>query len=97
MLKNKSIFFLVGILTVSCSDPSLNKPLTHSDDLVEVIHGKSIADPYRWLEDFTSNKAKSWEDKQNKYTNTFIESTKYKKLISKLPIVKNKILNEINT
>ena len=29
------------------------------------------------------NKAKSWEDKQNKYTNTFIESTKYKKLISK--------------
>ena len=56
MLKNKSIFFLVGLLAVSCSDPSLNKPLTHSDDLVEVIHGKSIADPYRWLEDFTSDK-----------------------------------------
>ena len=83
MLNKKTIFLLSALVIISCSDSSQDKPETYSNDLVEIIHGKSIADPYRWLEDFTSNKAKSWEDKQNKYTNTFIESTKYKKLISK--------------
>ena len=73
MLNKKYIFLLSTFVIFSCSDSTQDKPETYSSDLVEIIHGKSIADPYRWLEDFTSNKAKSWEDKQNKYTNTFIE------------------------
>ena len=26
-------------------------PATRRDDLVEVLHGLAVADPYRWLED----------------------------------------------
>ena len=36
--------------------PDVNPPITEQDDLVETLHGVEVADPYRWLEDFTSDK-----------------------------------------
>ena len=41
--------------------PDVNPPITKQDDLVETLHGVEVADPYRWLEDFTSDKAATWE------------------------------------
>jgi Serine proteases of the peptidase family S9A len=38
-------------------------PETKKDDIQEVIFGKTITDPYRWLEDFTSEEASAWVDK----------------------------------
>ncbi|TVP69307.1 MAG: S9 family peptidase [Nitriliruptor sp.] len=32
------------------SEPSHRPPVTERDDLVEVLHGHEVADPYRWLE-----------------------------------------------
>jgi prolyl oligopeptidase len=30
-------------------------------DLTETIHGRQVADPYRWLEDPGSSQTKSWQ------------------------------------
>ena len=37
--------------------PDVNPPITEQDDLVEIPYGVEVADPYRWLEDFTSDRA----------------------------------------
>jgi prolyl oligopeptidase len=40
-------------------------PPTPRDDVVEVVHGERIADPYRWLEDDRSAQVREWTDRQN--------------------------------
>jgi len=44
------------------------KPVTRRDDLVEVVHGKRVADPYRWLEAGDSPEVQSWVESQNRLT-----------------------------
>lgn len=42
-------------------------PATRTDDIVETIHGKRIADPFRWLEDETSPEVQQWMTAQDTY------------------------------
>ncbi|MBV9577472.1 MAG: prolyl oligopeptidase family serine peptidase, partial [Chloroflexi bacterium] len=49
-------------------------PTTRQDDLVEVVHGVEIADPYRWLEDGESAETRSWVQAQNTATRAVLES-----------------------
>ena len=34
-------------------------------DLVETVHGHSVADPYRWLEDDEDPRTREWSDGQD--------------------------------
>src|SRR6516165_4402775 len=43
-------------------------PPTKKDNVVDVLHGVKIVDPYRWLEDGDSGDVKAWVDEQNKLT-----------------------------
>src|SRR5690349_11143567 len=43
-------------------------PATRTDNVSETIHGVTITDPYRWLEDQNSPETRAWIDAQNKYT-----------------------------
>ncbi len=45
-------------------------PATRTDNVVDVLHGTEIVDPYRWLEDGNSSETKAWVDAQNKFTQT---------------------------
>lgn len=49
-------------------------PETRRDDVVEVRHGRSIADPYRWLEDPDSADTADWVKRQNELTARYLES-----------------------
>lgn len=44
-------------------------------DLVEKIHGVSVADPYRWLEDLDSPETRAWVGAQNRYADAYFEAT----------------------
>ena len=46
----------------------LSYPQTRRDDIVEVLHGESVADPYRWLEDTSSSDTAEWVKLQNELT-----------------------------
>ena len=43
-------------------------PPTHKSDVVDTIHGKQIADPYRWLEDEHAPEVQAWMKTQDDYT-----------------------------
>ncbi|MEB2313774.1 MAG: prolyl oligopeptidase family serine peptidase [Sorangiineae bacterium] len=41
---------------------------TPRDDVVEVLHGRAVSDPYRWLENDGSPRVKRWVDEENRLT-----------------------------
>jgi prolyl oligopeptidase len=46
----------------------LEYPATRKNDQVDMYHGTSVADPYRWLEDVDSAETRAWVLAQNKVT-----------------------------
>jgi prolyl oligopeptidase len=48
-------------------------PPTHREDFREEVHGVTIADPYRWLEDQNSAETRAWITAQNAYTHSLLE------------------------
>jgi prolyl oligopeptidase len=50
------------------SPAALRYPAAERGPQVDVYHGTSIADPYRWLEDTDSPKTKSWVEAENQVT-----------------------------
>ena len=49
-------------------------PDARRDDVVDLLHGRSIADPYRWLEDPASAETRDWVKRQNEFTAGYLES-----------------------
>ena len=43
-------------------------PQTRRDDVVEILHGHTIEDPYRWLEDADSPDTVDWVERQRAFT-----------------------------
>lgn len=58
--------------TLAARAQSATPPLTRRDNVTEVIHGVTITDPYRWLEDQDSPETRAWIDEQNKYTQAWL-------------------------
>jgi prolyl oligopeptidase len=54
--------------------PRLNYPLARIDDVTENYHGTPVADPYRWLEDATSQDTQVWRQAQQRLTDAFLEA-----------------------
>ena len=40
-------------------------PATRTVDAAETLHGETIPDPYRWLEDGESSETRAWTEAQN--------------------------------
>ena len=67
-------FFILTFMTFSsCTKQVPPPPDTKRGDVVEDIHGTSIADPYRWLEDQNSPETRAWIDEQNRYSQSFLD------------------------
>jgi prolyl oligopeptidase len=47
-------------------------PSSRVSDAVEVLHGESIPDPYRWLEDGESAETRAWTERQNALTESYL-------------------------
>lgn len=58
-------------------------PTTRTDDVAETIHGVTIHDPYRWLEDQQSPETRAWIDAQNVYTRSVLDPLPGRAAISK--------------
>jgi prolyl oligopeptidase len=49
----------------------LSYPVAERGTQTDVYHGQTVADPYRWLEDTESAKARVWIEEQNRLTDAY--------------------------
>ncbi len=49
-------------------------PVTRRGEVQETLHGVTISDPYRWLEDQESAETRAWINQQNDYTHKLLDS-----------------------
>jgi len=49
-------------------------PSTRRGDVQETLHGATVADPYRWLEEQDSAETRAWITAQNEYTHKLLDS-----------------------
>lgn len=65
------------------NSPALSYPTSKKVDHVDTYHGKTVADPYRWLEQDVRESAevKQWVDAQNAVTLPYLEGLPNRKLI----------------
>src|SRR5262245_44065093 len=54
--------------------PEPEPPVTRAEAVVDDVHGVSIADPYRWLEDGSSDEVKRWVEAQSAYTRGLLDA-----------------------
>ena len=50
-------------------------PATRTVDTAETLHGETIPDPYRWLEDGESSETRAWTEAQNALTEGYLART----------------------
>jgi prolyl oligopeptidase len=49
-------------------------PVARREDVVDLLHGVAVADPYRWLEDGDSEETRTWVEHQNAISRSVLES-----------------------
>ena len=60
-------------------------PTTQAQPVTESIHGTTLIDPYRWLEDAKSPATRAWIDEQTKYTQGYLSQVKIRpEIVSEL-------------
>jgi prolyl oligopeptidase len=58
-------------------------PIARRDDVKETLHGVTVEDPYRWLEDQDSSETRDWINAENKYTQSLIGGLPTRPVIEK--------------
>lgn len=69
----------------------MNFPATKKEDVAEVIHGHTIIDPYRWLEDASSEETRNWIKEQNSFVDSSLRRAAFEtfsdELVSNFKVV----------
>ncbi len=52
--------------------PTIQYPSSPAGDVVDIYHGRKVADPFRWLEDVESEKTEAWVKAQNEVTQSYL-------------------------
>jgi prolyl oligopeptidase len=64
----------VAILAPMLTAADFTPPPTRADPVTEVVHGVTITDPYRWLEDQNAPETRSWLAAQDQFARGYLES-----------------------
>ncbi len=65
---------LTLLLLAGCGRGALDYPHTEKGDVTEDMHGITVEDPYRWLEDDNDPEVLDWVDAQNLVTREHLDS-----------------------
>ena len=68
----RALIILLAIVQTNVVTQKLQYPVTRKADVVDVYHGTSVPDPYRWMEDLNSPELAAWIAEQNRVTETFL-------------------------
>jgi prolyl oligopeptidase len=76
----RSSFLLVavgsvfGLASVASAQGPFKYPDAPRHNVVDVIHGVEVADPFRWLEENESSQTRSWIEQQNAITTPYLKA-----------------------
>src|SRR5262249_36569115 len=73
--------FLLSIGPTAAAEGKLSYPASRTDNVVDILHGVKIVDPYRWLEDGNSAEVKAWVEEQNRFTQSALGKLPGRKVI----------------
>jgi len=82
-MKNKRYLFfsLVCLLLLKSCASIAEYPETRKVSQIDLLHGIEVEDPYRWLEDFTSEEVGAWVGLQNDLSQKYLTKNQYRKRI----------------
>lgn len=71
----KRVAFVLSMIVTACAGPPMriDIPKTRTEGIVDVLHGTSVPDPYRWLEDDQSPEVQKWADDQHGRTRKYLD------------------------
>lgn len=83
---------MMSVNSIMAQSPAskLTYPKTKKVSQTDTYHGKTVEDPYRWLENDTAAEVKAWVEEQNKVTFDYLSKIPYREKI------KNRISEFIN-
>ena len=70
---SKSHLLLFTLAVAVAAPLAAPVPKTRTDAVTETVHGVTIRDPYRWLEDQQSPDTRAWIEAQNAYTRSVLD------------------------
>ncbi len=70
-----AILLVAAAPTIGCSPAYPPPPDTRVEEVVDVMHGVQIPDPFRWLEDRDAPDTRAWLDEQNAYAELVVGQT----------------------
>ncbi len=74
MNRHRNALIVAALISVSVGAQSgLEYPATRMVDHVDIYHGTTVRDPYRWLEDDMSAETAKWVESQNRVTFSYLE------------------------
>ena len=82
-MKKLAFLFLAFIFMISCINQKIEYPVTKKVDVTDDYFGTAVEDPYRWLENDTSEETAEWVKAQNKVTFAYLEKLPYREEIRK--------------
>lgn len=68
-----AVLALVWLIAIPFAAQLPAPPPSRRSDVVDVMHGVSIHDPYRWLEDQSSPETRTWINAQNAYSRAVLD------------------------
>ena len=72
-MKKSTLLLITVMFFIACQNKNkITYPETKKVDTVDVYFGTEVADPYRWLEDDTSEETAEWVKTQNKVTQAYL-------------------------
>ena len=81
---------MATIATSLATAQQLSYPKAEKDGTVDEYFGVKVADPYRWLENDTSQQTAAWVEAENKVTNSYLSKIPFReKLLKRLTEVSN--------
>ncbi|MGD9265401.1 MAG: hypothetical protein PVJ71_06465, partial [Lysobacterales bacterium] len=73
-------FLLTCLVTIMAF---ADAPATRREAVTDTYHGVEVADPYRWLEDWSSAEVKAWSAAQNEHARAYLDALPHREAIAK--------------
>jgi hypothetical protein len=67
--------FLFAALLAPALGEKISYPPSRRSDTTDQLHGTTVPDPYRWLEDLNSAETSAWIKAQNEISQSYLEAT----------------------